>query len=142
MVERIDLGRSFDTGSFKNAVVRLKEGLVRHQREPTDDLLRDGLIQRFGCTYELCHRLLKRYIRQTAPSPDEVDRMSFQDLIRKANQQDLLLGDWPAWHRYRNARAMTSHAYQAKTAQEVAAAIPGFLVEAEFLRDELQKRLA
>jgi nucleotidyltransferase substrate binding protein (TIGR01987 family) len=90
----------------------------------------------------LSHRLLKRYIRETAASPEEVDRMAFQDLIRTANQQGLLLGDWPVWHRYRDARARISHTYQASTAQEVAAAIPGFLAEAEFLRDELRKRLA
>jgi nucleotidyltransferase substrate binding protein (TIGR01987 family) len=125
-----------------NAIDRLREGLARHQSDPADDQLRDGLIQRFEFTYELCHRLLRRFIRETAASPEEVDRMAFQDLIRTANQQGLLLGDWPAWHRYRDARARTSHTYQAKTAQEVAAAIPGFLGEAEFLRDELRKRLA
>jgi nucleotidyltransferase substrate binding protein (TIGR01987 family) len=119
-----------------NAIDRLREGLARHQSEPADDQLRDGLIQRFEFTYELCHRLLRRFIRETAASPEEVDRMAFQDLIRSANQQGLLLGDWPAWHRYRDARARTS-----QTAQEVAAAIPGFLREAEFLRDELRKRL-
>ena len=68
--------------------------------------------------------------------------MAFQDLIRTANQQDLLLGDWPAWHRYRDARAKTTHAYHAGIAQEVAEAIPAFLAEAEHLRDELRKRLA
>jgi nucleotidyltransferase substrate binding protein (TIGR01987 family) len=125
-----------------NAIDRLAEGLARHQSEPADDQLRDGLIQRFEFTYELSHRMLRRFIRQTAASPEQVDRMAFQDLIRTANQQGLLLGDWPAWHRYRDARAKTSHAYHAKTAQEVASSIPGFLAEAEYLRDELRKRLA
>ena len=123
-------------------VDRLGEGLARHHREPADDQLRDGLIQRFAFTYELCHRMLRRFIRQGAAAPDEVDRMAFQDLIRSANQQGLLLGDWPAWRRYRDWRAKTSHAYQAKIAQGVAEAIPGFLAEAEFLRDELRRRLA
>ncbi|MGD0103443.1 MAG: HI0074 family nucleotidyltransferase substrate-binding subunit [Rhodopila sp.] len=124
-----------------NAIDRLREGLARHQSEPTDDQVRDGLIQRFEFTYELSHRTLRRFIRQTAASPEEVDRMAFQDLIRTANQQGLLLGNWPAWHRYRDARAKTSHAYHAKTAQEVAESIPGFLAEAEYLRDALRKRL-
>jgi nucleotidyltransferase substrate binding protein (TIGR01987 family) len=123
-----------------NAIARLSEGLARHLREPADEQRRDGLIQRFEITYELCHRLLQRFIGRTAASPDEVDRMAFHDLIRTANQQGLLLGDWPAWRRYRDARA--SHTYEATIAQEVAAAIPGFLAEAEFLRDELRKRLA
>lgn len=130
-----------DITPLVNAIERLREGLARHRSEPADDQLRDGLIQRFEFTYELCHRMLRRFIRQTAASPEEVDRMAFQDLIRTANQQGLLLGDWPAWHRYRDARARTSHAYQAKAAREVAEAIPGFLTEAEYLRDELRKRL-
>jgi nucleotidyltransferase substrate binding protein (TIGR01987 family) len=123
------------------ATDRLAEGLARHRREPADEQLRDGLIQRFEFTYELSHRLLRRFIRQTAASPEEVDRMEFQDLIRTANLQGLLLGDWPAWRRYRDMRARTSYAYHADTAQKVAEAIPGFLAEAEYLRDELRKRL-
>ena len=67
--------------------------------------------------------------------------MSFQDLIRTANQQGLLLGDWPSWHRYRDLRARTSHTYREETAQEVVAVIPAFLMEAEHLRDQMQARL-
>ncbi len=66
--------------------------------------------------------------------------MTFQDLIRTANQQALLSGDWPTWHRYRDLRALTSHTYQADTARKVAAAIPAFLAEAEYLRDQLLAR--
>jgi nucleotidyltransferase substrate binding protein (TIGR01987 family) len=124
-----------------NATARLREGLARHQADPADEQLRDGLIQRFDFTYELCHRMLRRFLRQSAASPTDVDRMEFRDLIRTANQQGLLLGDWPAWHRYRDMRARTSHAYHAAIAQEVAAAIPAFLAEAEHLRDELAKHL-
>jgi nucleotidyltransferase substrate binding protein (TIGR01987 family) len=131
-----------DITPLVNAIDRLREGLARHQSEPADEQLRDGLIQRFEFTYELCHRVLRRFIRQSAASPEEVDRMAFQDLIRTANQQGLLLGDWPAWHRYRDLRARTSHAYHAETAKKVAAAIPDFLAEAEYLRDELRERLA
>jgi nucleotidyltransferase substrate binding protein (TIGR01987 family) len=130
-----------DITPLVNAIDRLGEGLGRHQSEPADDQLRDGLIQRFEFTYELSHRMLRRFIRQTAASPEQVDRMAFQDLIRTANQQGLLLGDWPAWRRYRDSRAKTSDAYHAKTAQEVADTIPGFLAEAEHLREELRKRL-
>lgn len=98
-----------DISALVSAVDRLRDGLARHRSEPMDDHLHDGLILRFEVTYELCHRLLRRFIRQTAASPEDVDRMAFQDLIRTGNQQGLLLGDWPAWHRYRDLRAKTSH---------------------------------
>jgi nucleotidyltransferase substrate binding protein (TIGR01987 family) len=130
-----------DISPLVNAVARLREGLQRHQREPTDEQLRDGLIQRFEYTYELCHRMLRRFVRQTAASPEEVDQMAFQDLIRTGNQLGLLLGDWPVWHRYRDLRAQTSHTYREETAQQVAETIPAFLAEAEHLRDQLRSRL-
>lgn len=130
-----------DITALINAIDRLPQGLARHQAEPADEQLRDGLIQRFEFTYELSHRMLRRFIRETAASVEDVDRMAFQDRIRTANQQGLLLGDRPDWRRYRDMRAGASHACQAETARMVAEAIPGFLAEAEYLRDQLRKRL-
>ncbi len=132
---------ALDLTPLVSAISRLREGLARHRKEPADEQLRDGLIQRFEYTYELCHRFLRRFIQRTSASPEEVDRMAFQDLVRTANQLGLLAGDWPAWHRYRDLRARTSHTYRAETAEQVAAAIPAFLAEAEYLRDQLQVRL-
>ena len=114
---------------------------MRHQLQAADDLLLDGLIQRFEYTYELCHQMLRRYLREASASPGEIDRMAFQDLIRTATQQGLLLGDWPAWHRYRDLRARSSHTYRAETANAVVEAIPGFLAEAEHFRNQLRARL-
>jgi nucleotidyltransferase substrate binding protein (TIGR01987 family) len=124
-----------------NAVARLREGLRRHEAEPADEQIRDGLIQRFEFTYELSHRIIRRYLRESAASPDEFERMPFADLIRTANAQGLLRGAWPVWRRFREMRARTSHTYDAKAASEVVAAIPAFLDEAEFLQRELQRRL-
>lgn len=131
-----------DITSLDNAVRRLREGLDRHQREPADEQLRDGLIQRFEFTYELSHRTLKRFLKESAASPDDIEEMSFADLIRTANAQGLLLGDWPAWRAFRQIRARTSHTDDGTTAEQVVAAIPGFLREAEHLAAELRRRLA
>ncbi len=136
-----DPGSPLDISSLVNAIARLHEGLERHRREPQDQQLRDGLIQRFEFTYELSHRMLRRYLRMVAPSPAMYDQMPFQDLIRTGNEQGLLRGDWPAWRRYRDMRARTSHTYAAAVAAQVAAGIPDFLDEAVYLRDQLQQRL-
>ena len=131
-----------DITSLGNAVGRLREGRDRSEREPADEQLRDGLIQRFEFTYELCHKMLRRYLKETAASPDEVDRMPFADLIRTGNAQGLLRSGWPAWRRFREMRARTGHTYDAKVASQVASAIPAFVEEAEHLFTELQRRLA
>jgi hypothetical protein len=44
---------ALDATSLRNAVARLREGLARHRREPHDERLRDGLIQRFEFADEL-----------------------------------------------------------------------------------------
>ena len=126
---------------LENAVARLREGLIRYQRDISDSQIRDGLIQRFEFTYEISHKLLKRYLQAVSPTPEEYDQMAFSDLIRSANEQRLLLGAWPDWRRYRDMRAKTSHTYDENVALEVVAGIPGFLAEATHLLDQLQRRL-
>jgi len=81
-----------DTTSLGNAVGRLREGVARCEREPADEQIRDGLIQRLEFTYELSHKMLRRYLREAAAFPDAIDRMSFADLIRTANAEGLLRG--------------------------------------------------
>jgi nucleotidyltransferase substrate binding protein (TIGR01987 family) len=132
---------ALDPTSLGNAVQRLREELARHQGEPHDEQLRDGLIQRFEFTYELCHKTLRRYLRESAPSPDEIDRLPFADMIREGSAQGLLRSDWSAWRRFREMRTRTTHTYDAATALAIVAAIPKFLAEAEHLYAELQRRL-
>jgi nucleotidyltransferase substrate binding protein (TIGR01987 family) len=128
--------------SFEKAIARLEEGLARYQQDITDTQIRDGLIQRFEFTYELSHKMLKRYLEATSPTPEEYDRMAFADLVRSGNEQALLLSDWPKWKIFREMRAKTSHTYDEAKALEVVAVIPSMLAEAQFLRDQLRHRQA
>jgi nucleotidyltransferase substrate binding protein (TIGR01987 family) len=134
--------RKLDIRSFDKAVDRLREGLDRYQRDPTDTQIRDGLIQRFEFTYELGHKMLKRYLEATSASPEQYDAMPFADLIRSGNEQGLLLGDWPRWRTYREMRSRTSHTYDEEVALAVVSGIPDFLEEAAHLREQLRARLA
>ena len=133
---------TLDITSFGNAVQRLRAGLSRYERETKDEQIRDGLIQRFEFTYELSHKMLRRYLAESAASPEEIVQMPFADLIRTANKQGLLRGDWQSWRRFREMRARTSHTYDEKAASAVDSAIPTFLEEAEHLYAELRRRLA
>ncbi len=130
-----------DITALVRAIERLDEGLARYRLDESDDQIRDGLIQRFEFTYELSHRMLKRYLESTAANPAEYDPMPFADLIRSGNEQDLLRGDWPAWREFRIMRGRTSHTYDVDVALQVVAGIPDFLDEAVFLRDRLQERI-
>ena len=127
---------------FEQAIRRLEEGLERYRSDTSDIQIRDGLVQRFGFTYELGHRVLKRYLEYASANPGQFDEMTFQDQIRTANEQGLLLGDWPHWRSFREMRARTSHTYNEDVAIEVVIGIPRFLEEAVYLRDRLRERLA
>ena len=133
---------SLDISPLINALARLNEGLQRYQQDISDIQIRDGLVQRFEFTYEISHKMLKRYLEQSAASPEQFDQMPFADLIRTANEQGLLQGDWPAWRGYRDMRSKTSHTYDEDIALQVVAGIPAFLAEAQFLAAQLAERLA
>jgi nucleotidyltransferase substrate binding protein (TIGR01987 family) len=102
--------------------------------------MRAAAIQAFGFTYELCWKMLKRYLEATLPNADEVDQMSFPTLIRTASEHGLLLSDWSVWKEYRQERGTTSHTYDEKKAIEVFAELPRFLKEAQYLLKQLKKR--
>lgn len=132
---------TLDISPLSNAVDRLAEGLARYQRDTSDDQIRDGLIQRFEFTYELSHKMLKRYLESISPSPETIDQMPFADLIRLGREQGLVRSEWKAWREFRDIRNITSHTYDLKKALVVVQAIPDFLAEAQHLRDRLQDRL-
>ncbi|WP_206099620.1 nucleotidyltransferase substrate binding protein [Rheinheimera riviphila] len=133
---------TLDLTPLHKAIARLEEGLLRYQQDISDTQIRDGLVQRFEFTYEISHKMLKRFLEQTAASPEQFDQMPFADLIRTANEQGLLLGDWPVWRGYRDMRSKTSHTYDEDIALQVVAGIPAFLAEAQFLAAALAQRLS
>ncbi|WP_338809678.1 HI0074 family nucleotidyltransferase substrate-binding subunit [Neisseria leonii] len=124
-----------------DAVKRLEEGWQRYRQDVGDDQIRDGLIRRFELAYEISHKILKRYLAETSANPAQFDQMTFQDLIRTANEQDLLLGNWADWRQYRGMRSRTGHTYDEVVALAVVAGIEQFLQEAAFLLGQLQRRL-
>ena len=127
---------------FERAIQRLEEGLARYRADTSDTQIRDGLIQRFEFTYELGHKVLKRYLEYASANPEQFDKMTFQNLIRTGNEQGLLLGDWPNWRVFRDMRTKTSHTYNENVALEVVSGIPRFLEETVYLRGKLREYLA
>ena len=104
-------------------------------------LYRDATIQRFECTYEVAHKMLKRYLEMTFPNSAAIDEMAFADMIRTGSEQGLLRSGWDKWKDYRKARGAISHTYDEAKAMEVAAIIPDFMAEAQSLLDALTKRV-
>ena len=131
---------AIDISPLERAIARLEEALDIYQRDTSQTLIRDGLVQRFEFAFDLSYRLLKRYLGENAAAPADIDAMNFADQIRTGNEHGLLLGNWPRWKAFRDMRAKTSHTYNEITALEVVAGIPAFLDEARYLRDRLRER--
>lgn len=131
-----------DFSPLVKAVARLDEGLERFGRDTDDDQIRDGLIQRFEFTYDLAHKMIRRTVEATAANPDEIDRMSFPELIRTAVEQGLVNSDWAHWRTWREMRNITSHTYDEAKARQVVAEIPPFLAEARDLIGRLEAGLS
>lgn len=131
-----------DISALEKAFYKLKEGYERYANDESDEQIRDGLIQRFEFTYELSHKMLKRYLQMTSATPEQFENESFQFLIRSANEKSLILGNWNDWRRYREMRSKTSHTYDQKVALQVVEGIPEFIKETEGLINNLNERLS
>lgn len=130
-----------DLSSFVKALASLEEALSEHQKQDKNLFVRDAMIQRFEYSYELAHKMLKRYLEMTESSAEEIDQMSFSNLIRTGAERGLLLHSWDQWSVYRSARNLTSHTYNESKAIEVCSVIPGFLADAQYLLKQLETRI-
>lgn len=137
---------SLDFSPFGNAIGQLEKSLgYAHSDMSQKDAglreqLRNSVIQCFEFTYELSHKMLKRYLEETVASPEEIDLSTFQNLIRMGDERGLLRSDWSKWRTYRQARTDSSHTYDEEKAESVFQVAHDFLDEARHLYQELSTR--
>jgi nucleotidyltransferase substrate binding protein (TIGR01987 family) len=137
---------SIDFSTLGSAINQLEKSLQysTSQMAQTDlglfEQLRNSVIQCFEFTYELSHKMLKRYIEETTASPEEIDLSTFQNLIRLGSEKGLLRSDWLRWKEYRQARTDSSHTYDEDRAEVVYKIAPDFLLEAKYLYQQLMDR--
>jgi len=129
-----------DLSPFAKAVSRLQSAIEEQANEPHRLLLRAGLIQTFEYTFELSHKMIRRYLADTEPSPAVVAELTFEGLIRRADELGLVSAPIATWKEFRKARTDTSHTYNEENALSVVARIPAFAEEATFLLKRLQER--
>ena len=105
---------------LEKAIAALEVALDRYAEEP-DDLIRDACIQRFEFTYELSHKMLKRFLEATSANPEAFDGMTFQDLIRAGTGES-----GPNTEYVRNtARHLLSLGIRDRMLDEIVAALDG-----------------
>jgi nucleotidyltransferase substrate binding protein (TIGR01987 family) len=121
--------------NYKNALNRLNDGIMKFDQ--TNDLLRDGLIQRFEFTFELAWKALKAIFEEEGltglNSPKTVFREAFSaGLIEKDELWLAMLSD----------RNTTAHIYNEQLAIEICnKIIKEYVCELDQLKEQIKMRM-
>lgn len=130
-----------DLDPLDKAIATLAEAIDYWHDEPDDSgrkpHLRAGAIQAFEFSYELAVRSLRRVLIDRALVPPEVAALSFNDLLRSGADAGLVAAP-DAWRRWRELRNRTSHAYDERQAEAIAAELGAFLTDAQALARALR----
>jgi nucleotidyltransferase substrate binding protein (TIGR01987 family) len=113
------------------AIIQLESGIKRKEQNPDDELLRDGVIQRFEYTMDLAWKFLQRYLKVDLQIDISVIR-SKKDIFREAARLKLI-DDAASWFEHYEARNSTSHEYDQETAKKVYAQALVFLPDVKKL---------
>lgn len=135
-----------DLSSLENAMIQMEEALaycesdMAKQDTKLAKHLRAGAIQAFEFSYELTHKMLRRFLEMSEPSAKEIDELTFAPLIRLGYERGLLNLEWAEWKNLRDARNATSHTYDEAKAEDVYAMIEVLLKESKFLVNAIKQR--
>lgn len=132
---------AFSTASLERALARLQEALEVFHRDTKDTIVRDALVKRFEYVYGQCVTTMTRFLEYASANPTEIGQYTFQQIIRMANEQGLLMGNWEEWKEYRTMRGKTSHMYDEEVAMDVVDEIPDFIDEVKYLCSAIGSKL-
>lgn len=135
---------ALDLSSLRDALAALDTSLRYLESElAADPGLRDqfraAAIQAFEFTYELSFKFMKRQLEQMVSAPVAVDEMSFMQVVR-ASAEAGLLEEVSRFFEYREARNITSHSYDKRTAERIVAELPRFALDVHALLQRLEER--
>ncbi len=125
-----------DFFSLAKAAQSLTDALAMMAGRPGDLLARDGCIQRFEYTYELCVKSMRRQLEDMSDSPADMDTLGFKDMLRVAAERRLI-NDAQVWFAFRELRNASAHVYDPKKAELVFEALPAFALQAQALSARL-----
>lgn len=102
------------------------------------DTIRAGVIQNFEVAYELCWKMIQRWIRENRTPVDADNPRTRNELFRMAARYGLISDPAP-WFAFGEARNLTSHTYDETQALSAYDAALNFLPLAEELLGRLEE---
>lgn len=129
---------NLDFTALENSLQRLGEVVEIYKKNPQDTIVRDSLIQRFEFTYSITLKTLRKYFIERAFIVDDVNKLSFNEMVRTAMQLNLLRSDLAKWTEFREMRNLISQTYDENVALKVSGIVPDFYEEITYLLKELK----
>jgi nucleotidyltransferase substrate binding protein (TIGR01987 family) len=121
--------------NYKNALNRLNDGIMKFDQ--TNDLVRDGLIQRFEFTFELAWKTLKAIFDEEGLT----GLNSPKTVLREAFSAGMIEKD-EVWLAMLNDRNTTAHIYNEQAAIEICSKIiTEYVCEFNELKEQIKKRV-
>ena len=108
---------SLNLEPLERAIDQLKSGFNQSHANSDNELLRDGVIQRFEYTMDLSWKMIQRYLKHIAQVEESAIRTK-KDLFREAGRLGLI-ANVESWFGYYEARNETSHTYDPQIAESV-----------------------
>ncbi|MCY4524889.1 MAG: HI0074 family nucleotidyltransferase substrate-binding subunit, partial [Halobacteriovoraceae bacterium] len=128
---------SLDLSSLENSVKKLEEGMNLFKKEDTA-MFKESLIYRFQVSYDVCIKMIKRYLKEVSCNPGELAKMTFTQIVREANKTGIITHTLEKWKKYRECRSKVSHIDDEKIEKDILSIIPDFLKELSFVMAALK----
>jgi nucleotidyltransferase substrate binding protein (TIGR01987 family) len=125
-----------DFSSLVKAAQSLSDVLAMMAQRPGDLIARDGYIQRFEDTYDLCVKSRRRQLEDMSDIPADIDALGFKDMLRAAAERSLI-SDAQAWFAFRELRHTSAHVYDPRKAEFIFEALPAIALKAQALSARL-----
>lgn len=130
-----------DLYGFEVCLRDMDEMLALAGESRNDKALRYALVKTFELTFEMAFKALRKYFLAKTTKSDEAATFDFQDMIRLADQEGLVLTGWPEWKEFRANRSKTVHTYGEAIALQITSHLQNFSAECHTLLSNLQQRV-
>jgi len=127
------------TSPLEKALTTLQEAWDEYKKDKSNTFVRDSVIQRFEYTFELSHKVLRRFLSETEASRAEISEMFFNDIVRLGCKRGLLLNDLEVWDKYRRLRNLTSHNYDEFNAEDIMVIMPVFIEDIDYALKKIKE---
>lgn len=102
--------------NFLRSVHRLQESIEMYQQQPSNDIIRDGMIYRFRIAAALSLKAAKEYLLDQGVAND----LNFPKQVLKSAYGNQMIHDESIWLDMLESRNRTSHIYDDRIAAKIA----------------------